>query len=136
MPTLAIIGAGSQLGAATARRFAREGFAVSLISRTAERVRALADELAAEGITARGYAANVRDHDSLRSALNDAAADLGPIDVLQYSPLPAKEFLRPVLEPPVRHEVLGGRRRREREQEHQRDRPLRPAHGPYPLRRM
>lgn len=31
MPTLAIIGAGSGLGAAVARRFAREGFAVALI---------------------------------------------------------------------------------------------------------
>lgn len=101
MPTLAIIGAGSQLGAATARRFAREGFSVALISRTEERVAALAEELAAEGIQARGYAANVRDHDSLRAALDSAAADLGPIDVLQYSPLPAKEFLRPVLETTV-----------------------------------
>lgn len=101
MPTLAIIGAGSQLGGAVARRFAKEGFSVALISRTASRVQALADELTAEGITAKGYAANVRDHDALRAALDDAAADLGPIDVLQYSPLPAKEFLRPVLETTV-----------------------------------
>lgn len=101
MPTLAIIGAGSGLGAAVARRFAKEGFSVALISRTAERVQGLAEELTAEGVTARGYVANVRDHDGLRAALDDAAADLGPIDVLQYSPLPAKEFLRPVLETTV-----------------------------------
>ncbi len=101
MPTLAIIGAGSQLGATVARRFAKEGFSVALISRTRERVTALAEELQGEGITARAYVANVRDHDSLRTALDDAAADLGPIDVLQYSPLPAKEFLRPILETTV-----------------------------------
>ena len=85
MPTLAIIGAGAGLGATVARRFAKEGFSVALISRTAERVHALAEELTAEGITARGYVANVRDHDSLRSALDDAAADLGPIDVLHHN---------------------------------------------------
>jgi len=31
-------------------------------------------------------------------ALAQAAEQLGPIEVLQYSPLPAKEFMRPVLE--------------------------------------
>ena len=34
MPTLAIIGAGSNLGAAVARRFAQEGFSVGLVSST------------------------------------------------------------------------------------------------------
>ncbi|MCC2594103.1 SDR family NAD(P)-dependent oxidoreductase [Tessaracoccus sp. OS52] len=101
MPTIAIIGAGSGLGAAVVRRFAKEGFAAALISRTADRVNALAEELRGEGIEARGYSANVRDHGALRAALDAAAADLGPIDVLQYSPLPAKEFLRPVLETTV-----------------------------------
>lgn len=101
MPTIAIIGAGSGLGAAVARRFAQEGFAVALISRTRDRVEAVAGMLREEGIEARSYIANVRDHDALRAALDDAAADLGPIDVLQYSPLPAKEFMRPVLETTV-----------------------------------
>lgn len=101
MPTLAIIGAGSQLGGAVARRFAKEGFRVALISRTAERVEALARTLRDEGVEAHAYVANVRDHAALRTALDDAAADLGPIDVLQYSPLPAKEFLRPILETTV-----------------------------------
>lgn len=101
MSTIAIIGAGSGLGAAVARRFAKEGFSIALISRTAERVTALAETLRGEGIEARAYAADVRDHDALRAALDDAAADLGPVDVLQYSPLPAKEFLRPVLETTV-----------------------------------
>ena len=44
MPTLAIIGAGSGLGAAVARRFAKEGFAVALISRNPARVTELSEQ--------------------------------------------------------------------------------------------
>ncbi|MEU5169661.1 SDR family NAD(P)-dependent oxidoreductase [Streptomyces mutomycini] len=98
MTTLALIGAGPGLGQATARRFGREGLSVALISRTRANVDGLAAELASEGITARGYAANARDPQALRAALDAAAADLGPIEVLQYSPVPAKEFMKPVLE--------------------------------------
>ncbi|WP_316297583.1 SDR family NAD(P)-dependent oxidoreductase [Clavibacter michiganensis] len=98
MTTIAIVGAGAGLGAAVARRFGAEGFAVVLISRSQERVDELARTLADEGITARGYAANVRDHVALAAALDRAAQELGPVEVLQYSPLPQKEFLRPVLE--------------------------------------
>ncbi|WP_229052158.1 SDR family oxidoreductase [Aeromicrobium sp. Leaf350] len=101
MPTLAIIGAGSNLGAAVARRFAKEGFSVGLVSRNLDRTTELAGTLQSEGITARGYTADVRDPASLRDALDAVSADLGPIDVLQYSPLPAKEYLRPVLETTV-----------------------------------
>ena len=92
------MGAGRGLGAAVARRFGTEGFEVALLSRSQERVDALAAELAAEGITAQGYAANVRDSASLSAALERAGETLGPVEVLQYSPLPQKEFLRPVLE--------------------------------------
>ncbi|MCK5891508.1 SDR family NAD(P)-dependent oxidoreductase [Aeromicrobium sp.] len=101
MPTLAIIGAGSNLGAAVARRFAQEGFSVGLVSRNVGRTRQLAETLQAEGIEARGYTADVRRPASIREALDAISADLGPIDVLQYSPLPAKEYLRPVLETTV-----------------------------------
>ena len=98
MSTIAIIGAGPGLGQATARRFGREGFSVALIARTQDNVDRLAAELTDEGITARGYAANARDPQALRAALDATAADLGPIEVLQYSPVPAKEFMKPVLE--------------------------------------
>ncbi len=98
MTTIAIVGAGAGLVAAVARRFGAEGFAVVLISRSQERVDELARTRSDEGITARGYAANVRDHVALAAALDRAAQELGPVEVLQYSPLPQKEFLRPVLE--------------------------------------
>jgi NADP-dependent 3-hydroxy acid dehydrogenase YdfG len=98
MTSIAIVGAGPGLGAAVARRFGAEGLTVALISRDQERLDELATHLTAEGHNARGYAANVRDPEALTAALERAAQDLGPVEVLQYSPLPQKEFLRPVLE--------------------------------------
>lgn len=101
MTTMAIIGAGRQLGEALARRFGREGFSLALISRNQERLDELAADLAADGITAKGYAANVRNPDQLVKALDLAAQELGPIEVLSYNPLPAKDFLRPLFESTV-----------------------------------
>jgi NAD(P)-dependent dehydrogenase (short-subunit alcohol dehydrogenase family) len=98
MTTIAIVGAGRGLGAAVARRFGLEGFGIALVSRNQERLDALAADLAAEGLTARGYAADVRDPEALASVLERAGQELGAVEVLAYSPLPQKEFLRPVLE--------------------------------------
>ena len=98
MTTLAIIGAGRGLGAAVARRFGKEGFSVALISRHQGRLDALATDLAEDGVQAQGFAADVRDPASLAAALEKATEELGPIEVLQYSPLPQKDFMRPVLE--------------------------------------
>jgi NAD(P)-dependent dehydrogenase (short-subunit alcohol dehydrogenase family) len=98
MTSIAIIGAGSGLGAAVARRFGAEGFSVGLLSRSQARVDALAEDLRRDGVHARGFAADVRDPASLTRALEQVTAVLGPIEVLQYSPLPQKDFMRPVLE--------------------------------------
>jgi NADP-dependent 3-hydroxy acid dehydrogenase YdfG len=98
MSTIAIIGAGPGLGAAVARRFGREGFAVALVARDQARLEALAGELMEDGVSARGYAADVRDRDALRRVLRNAADELGPVEVLQYSPIPSRDFLKPVLE--------------------------------------
>lgn len=98
MPTIAIIGAGPGLGAAVARRFGAEGFSIALIARDQAKLDALAAELQAGGLVARGYAADVLEPAALEAALARAAEELGPIDVLQYSPLPSRDYLRPVLE--------------------------------------
>ncbi|WP_225753252.1 SDR family oxidoreductase [Actinotalea sp. Marseille-Q4924] len=98
MPTIAIIGAGPGLGAAVARRFGAEGFSVALISRDQAKLDEMAAGLQDAGLVARGYAADVRDPAALETALRRAADELGPISVLQYSPLPAREYLKPVLD--------------------------------------
>lgn len=98
MPVIAIVGAGPGLGGAVARKFGREGFSVALISRDQSKLDALAAELEADGVTARGYAADVREPAALETALTRAAAELGPIAALQYSPLPSRDYLKPVLD--------------------------------------
>lgn len=89
MPTIAIIGAGPGLGLAIARTFGAQGFDVALISRNQAKLDSLAAQLAADGITAAGFAADVLDRPTLRSALTAAKAHFGGIDALEYSPADA-----------------------------------------------
>jgi NADP-dependent 3-hydroxy acid dehydrogenase YdfG len=76
MTTIAIVGASRGLGAAAPRRFGRQGFDVALLARRQEHVDELAAQLTAQGSTARGYAADVRDPASLTAGLDRAAATL------------------------------------------------------------
>ncbi|MGD6752007.1 SDR family NAD(P)-dependent oxidoreductase [Streptomyces sp. BH105] len=98
MTTFALIGAGPGLGLAAARRFGTAGHSVALISRNAERLDELAAELGRDGIQARGFTADVLDPASLTTALQAATEALGPIEILQYSPVPRADFMKPVLE--------------------------------------
>lgn len=88
MPTIAIVGAGPGMGAAIARTFGSRGFDVALIARNRTKLDDLVGELADAGVNAAGFAADVLDHDALTTALTDAAAHFGGIDVLEYSPNP------------------------------------------------
>jgi NADP-dependent 3-hydroxy acid dehydrogenase YdfG len=99
--SLVIVGAGPNLGQAVARRFGREGFAAGLISRDQAKLDDLASQLEADGITAAGAAADIRDADALTGAIATLGERLGPVEVLEYSPLPAKEFMKPILETSV-----------------------------------
>ncbi|MDQ1043011.1 SDR family oxidoreductase [Streptomyces sp. V4I2] len=98
MTTFALIGAGPGLGLATARRFGAAGHTVALIARDAEKLDGLTAELARDDVQARGYTADVLDIESLTSALYAAAADLGTVEILQYSPVPRADFMKPVLD--------------------------------------
>ncbi|MFI5819917.1 SDR family NAD(P)-dependent oxidoreductase [Streptomyces rishiriensis] len=98
MTTFALIGAGPGLGLATARRFGVAGHTVALIARNAERLEEMTAELARDGIRARGFTADVLDIESLATALHAAGTALGPIEILQYSPVPRADFMKPVLD--------------------------------------
>ncbi|MFI6436420.1 SDR family oxidoreductase [Streptomyces sp. NPDC050759] len=98
MTTFALIGAGPGLGLATARRFGAAGHAVALIARDAEKLDGLTADLARDDVQARGYPADVLDIESLTTALYAAATDLGAVEILQYSPVPRADFMKPVLD--------------------------------------
>lgn len=98
MTTFALIGAGPGLGLATARRFGAAYHRVALIARNSQRLDDLTAELTRDGIEARGFAADVLDIESLTAALYAAGASLGPVEILQYSPVPRADFMKPVLD--------------------------------------
>ena len=112
--SIVIVGAGPNLGLAIARRFGREGFAVGLVSRTQAKLDDLAAQLESEGVTAAGAAADIRDSEALTAAIRSLAERLGEVEVLEYSPLPAPEFMKPILETtvddvrgPIEFSILG-----------------------------
>ncbi|MFJ6087789.1 SDR family NAD(P)-dependent oxidoreductase [Streptomyces sp. NPDC092369] len=87
MPTIAIVGAGPQLGLAIARTFGTQGYDVALIARNRAKLEGLAAELATAGINAAAFPADALDRAALAQALKDSAAHFGGIDVLEYSPV-------------------------------------------------
>ncbi|QYN34030.1 SDR family NAD(P)-dependent oxidoreductase [Pseudonocardia sp. DSM 110487] len=87
MPSIAIVGAGPGMGLAIARTFGSHGFDVALIARNRTKLDDLVARLAADGITAAAFPADVLDRDALTRALERATAHVGGIDVLEYSPV-------------------------------------------------
>jgi short-subunit dehydrogenase len=99
--SIVIVGAGPNLGAAIARRFGREGMSIGLVSRNREKLELLANELTQDGITADFAPADIHDATALSSAIGSLGDRLGAIEVLEYSPVPAREYMKPVLETTV-----------------------------------
>lgn len=99
--SIVMVGAGPNLGIAIARRFGREGLAVGLISRTQSKLDELPRRLQEDGITTAGVAADIRDSGALGDAIGPLAGRLGAVEVLEFSPLPAREFMKPILDTTV-----------------------------------
>ncbi|MFJ3214137.1 SDR family NAD(P)-dependent oxidoreductase [Streptomyces flaveolus] len=76
-----ITGAGSGIGAAAARVFAEQGAAVVLVARRESRLRALAAQLEGDGARAAFAAADVRDAEQVRHAVEHAVDRYGRLDV-------------------------------------------------------
>ena len=77
-----ITGAGGLICGAMARAFAQSGAKVAALDLNEEAVKALADELRAEGFICEGYKANVLDPEMLEQVHQAVIADLGKCDIL------------------------------------------------------
>jgi NAD(P)-dependent dehydrogenase (short-subunit alcohol dehydrogenase family) len=80
-PVCAVVGVGPGNGAAIARRFAADGFAVALLARNKERIGDLASSISGS----RAYACDVGDEASVKRAFAAIAAELGDVEVVVYN---------------------------------------------------
>jgi NAD(P)-dependent dehydrogenase (short-subunit alcohol dehydrogenase family) len=79
-PVCVVIGIGPKNGRAFATRFAEEGYAVALLSRSTDYSSRLAEELGGKA-----YACDVTDPAAIERAFAGVRADLGDVDVLLYN---------------------------------------------------
>jgi NAD(P)-dependent dehydrogenase (short-subunit alcohol dehydrogenase family) len=79
-PVCVIIGIGPKNGRAFAQRFAHEGYAVALLSRSTDYSSGLAAELGGKA-----YACDVTDPKAIKDAFAQVREDLGDVDVLLYN---------------------------------------------------
>ncbi len=77
-----VTGAGGLICGAMARAFAQSGAKVAALDLNEDAVKALANELKAEGFICEGYKANVLDADALAEVHAQVLSDLGPCDIL------------------------------------------------------
>jgi NAD(P)-dependent dehydrogenase (short-subunit alcohol dehydrogenase family) len=81
----AVFGVGSGLGAAVARRFAGEGFAVAMMARREESLAEIRQDIEDDGSTALPVSADATDADSVAVAFGRIRSDLGDPEVLVYN---------------------------------------------------
>ena len=102
-----ITGASRGIGAAAARRFAREGWAVGInFCRSRDRAEALAAELREQGATVGLYPADVSDRTQVDGMLTAFLADFGRIDALVCSAGIARQELFTDVSPASWREIM------------------------------
>lgn len=83
--TILICGYGPGIAHAVARRFGQAGHPVALIARNVQRLSDAVTQLAAEGIQARAFPADLSDMEAIRSAISEVRNSQGPIGILHWN---------------------------------------------------
>ena len=91
--SIAVFGAGPGLGQAVARRYAQEGYAVTLVARRSEPLDRLAKDLTRGGATAHVITADLADTGATPHLAEQVRAKAGNLDALYYAPTPATGFV-------------------------------------------
>jgi NAD(P)-dependent dehydrogenase (short-subunit alcohol dehydrogenase family) len=100
-PVALVVGAGDFIGAAIARRFAREGYAACLGRRHGEKLTPLAEEIRAAGREAHPFTLDARDEDQVVALFEGIERHVGPLEVVVFNVganvhLPIRETTRRV----------------------------------------
>ncbi len=82
-----VIGAGDATGAAVARAFSKEGYAVCLVRRPRHlaELEALADEIRNAGGTAHAFGVDAREEDEVLALFDRVERDVGPVEILVFN---------------------------------------------------
>jgi NAD(P)-dependent dehydrogenase (short-subunit alcohol dehydrogenase family) len=90
--TIVVVGYGPGVSAGVAEKFGAEGFSVALVGRTEARLAAGVEGLKGRGITAGSFPADAGDPASIRGALVQARAALGPISIIHWNAYSGRGF--------------------------------------------
>jgi NADP-dependent 3-hydroxy acid dehydrogenase YdfG len=82
---IVVVGFGSGISTAIADRFGAAGFSVALVARNEERLAAGVRALEEQGVAAAAFPADAGDPASIRTAIGNARAELGPITVIHWN---------------------------------------------------
>lgn len=114
MSVIAILGAGQGLGQAIGKVFGMQGHKVALLSRDPAKLEPVVAELAAAGIEAAAFRADVTDAASIKSGFAAVKQRFGAVDILEYSPsnatlpqAPASQITRDTLQPWLDFQLFG-----------------------------
>lgn len=84
-PVALVVGAGDFIGAAIARRFAREGYAACMGRRSGEKLAPLAEEIRAAGGEAHPFTLDARDEDQVVALFEQIEGEVGPLEVVVFN---------------------------------------------------
>lgn len=80
-----VVGAGDYIGAAIARKFGREGFAVCMGRRNGTQLEPLAEEIRAAGGEAHPFTLDAREEEQVTQVIGHIENEVGPLDVVVYN---------------------------------------------------
>jgi NAD(P)-dependent dehydrogenase (short-subunit alcohol dehydrogenase family) len=85
MKTILVAGYGPGISAAVAEKFGAEGFQVAIVGRSADKLAAGVKALAAKGVKAGAFTADLGNPAAVRGVVAKVHADLGPISVIEWT---------------------------------------------------
>jgi short-subunit dehydrogenase len=83
--TILVCGHGPGISDSVARKFGKEGFAVALVARNAERIGTAAKALESEGVTAKAFPCDLGNSDAVRALVREVQSSLGPVAIVHWN---------------------------------------------------